>query len=51
MRALEIARQTGDMPRQAQWLASIGQALWSFQQPEDAVSALNGRAYHCPPHR
>jgi tetratricopeptide (TPR) repeat protein len=40
MEALDIARQTRDFAHEAQWLASLGQALWTFDQPEDAQRVL-----------
>jgi tetratricopeptide (TPR) repeat protein len=40
MRALDLARRTHDQKHEARWLGSIGQALWRFDQPDDAIRAL-----------
>jgi tetratricopeptide (TPR) repeat protein len=40
MDALKLARRTSDLPSEAQWLASIGHTLWSFDQPDDAMRAV-----------
>jgi tetratricopeptide (TPR) repeat protein len=40
MQALEIARSTEDIAHEAQWLGSIGEALWKFDQRDDAIQAI-----------
>jgi tetratricopeptide (TPR) repeat protein len=41
MRALDLARAARDRRHEARWLATLGQALWRFEQPQEAMRALN----------
>lgn len=40
MHALDLARRAGDRAHEAQWLGSIGEALWKFDQKNDAIKAI-----------
>ena len=40
MLALDLARASNDSAHEAQWLASIGEALWKFDQPATPVKAI-----------
>ena len=41
MQALEIARETDDLAHEAQWLGSIGEALWKYDQRDDAIRSIH----------
>jgi tetratricopeptide (TPR) repeat protein len=40
MRALDLARAARDRRHEARWLATLGQVLWRFDQPQEAMRAL-----------
>ena len=42
MQALEISRQLQDLAHEA-WLTSIGEALWKYDQRDDALRVLSIR--------
>ena len=41
MRALDLARAARDRRNEARWLATLGQVLWRFEQPQEAMRALS----------
>jgi tetratricopeptide (TPR) repeat protein len=41
MRALDLARAARDRRHEARWLATLGQVLWRFEQPQEAMRALS----------